>query len=318
VSKMIQEVLHWSPNPNWNCYNEILRDAQPRNHETQIVSCTTQSIFHPNPNPNNQSITIGMKLLCQNLWNIVSGWVWALLPQIWGLFNRDKSEFVQKIGRVNQYQTKHCRMLKSHCRPMDFEIYQEISVKMMSHSLLVKRAIIVYHFLLDQFPLEFVVSNECFHRSRIWDLSLEAEDQTNAFEPMLHIYDGSSYRTCKNIWFFKSIFVELGNWELYEQLHRHCWEDLTGLNVHNRVEFLFSSNESRGYEYEIEFCSSQLHEIERNRSCFLLIASIASMISNSSLRFKADESLYEMISVSETEDSQFPHFIVGFELNICP
>jgi hypothetical protein len=135
------------------------------------------------------------------------------------------------------------------------------------------------------------------------EFHIETDDPTDLFETILEVCYGSSFRVCENISFFKSIFCELGNRELYEQLFGQFSDDLTILNVVDRLEFLFSTNES--CEREIEFCSSHFYEIDSKTISSLSFELISSIISNSSIRLKDEESLYELISFRQNEDSQF-------------
>jgi hypothetical protein len=85
----------------------------------------------------------------------------------------------------------------------------------------------------------------------------------------------------------------------------------TIVNAFDRIKFLISMNES--CEREIEFCASHFYEID--------LTSIFSMqfeiISNESLQMKDEESLYEIISLKQNENSRFFfHFLSMFDLNI--
>jgi hypothetical protein len=78
---------------------------------------------------------------------------------------------------------------------------------------------------------------------------------------------------------------------------------LSFLNVADRLEFLFSANES--CEREIEFCSSHFYEIDPKTLLSLPFDIISSIISNVSIRLVDEESLYELISFRRNEDSRF-------------
>jgi hypothetical protein len=103
--------------------------------------------------------------------------------------------------------------------------------------------------------------------STLREFCIETDDPTHLFERLLEVCYGSSFRICDNIPFFKSIFCELGNRELYEQIFGNFSEDLTILNVLDRLEFLFSTNES--CERELDFCSSHFYKIDSKTICSL-------------------------------------------------
>jgi hypothetical protein len=63
----------------------------------------------------------------------------------------------QKWKEVDQSQTEHLRTLKSHCLRKYLKIYQEMSIKLISHLQLAKLVIIAHHLLLHFFHLEFVI-----------------------------------------------------------------------------------------------------------------------------------------------------------------
>jgi hypothetical protein len=135
------------------------------------------------------------------------------------------------------------------------------------------------------------------------EFDIETQDPTQLFEKLLEVCYGSSFRVCENISFFKSVFRELWNQELYEQLVGKFSEDLDVLNVVDRLEFLFSTDES--CEREIEFCSSHFYELDSKTISSLPFELVSSIISNASIRLRDEESLYEMISSRQHEDSRF-------------
>jgi hypothetical protein len=89
---------------------------------------------------------------------------------------------------------------------------------------------------------------------------IETSDPTELFPKLLSVCYGSSFRVCESISFFQSILSELWNRELYEQLICNVDEELTILNVLDRLKLLFSMNEL--CEREIDFCSSHLYELD--------------------------------------------------------
>jgi hypothetical protein len=136
---------------------------------------------------------------------------------------------------------------------------------------------------------------------------IETEDPTDLFKTIIEVCYGSSFRVKDNLSFYRSIFCELGNRELYEQVFGQFDEDLTILNVLDRLLFLFSTDESCDIEIdiEIEFCSSHFYEFP-SKSIFSLPFEIISLIiSRNSLQLQDEESLYEMIISRQNEDSRF-------------
>jgi hypothetical protein len=101
----------------------------------------------------------------------------------------------------------------------------------------------------------------------------------------------------------KSILIEFENRELYDQLFLNIEKDLTISNVLNRLEFLFSANES--CELEIEFCSSHFSEFESKDLFSLSFEIISSIISKPSIQLQDEESLFELISNRYKTDSRF-------------
>jgi hypothetical protein len=135
------------------------------------------------------------------------------------------------------------------------------------------------------------------------EFCIETKDPTNLFSKLLEVCYGSSFRVCESKSFFMSILKELWNRELYEQIFDPIDSDLTIFNVIDRIKFLFSMNES--CEREIEFCSSHFYEIELTSIFSIPIELISTILSNESLQLKDEESLYEIISSKQNEDSQF-------------
>jgi hypothetical protein len=114
--------------------------------------------------------------------------------------------------------------------------------------------------------------------------------------------------------FSNRFFCELNNQELYEQLCGNFSQDLTILNVVDRLTFLFSRNEC--CEREIDFCSSHFYEIDLKTLYSLPFEIFSLIISSSSIRLNDENSLYEMISFRQNEDSRFFHFLLMCDLNI--
>jgi hypothetical protein len=132
---------------------------------------------------------------------------------------------------------------------------------------------------------------------------IETEDPTNLFSKLVEVCYGSSFRVCENVSFFVSILNELWNRELYEQLFDPIDSDLTIFNVLDRIHILTSINES--CEREIEFCSSHFSEIDLPSIFSIPIELISNILSNESLELKDEESLYDIISSKQNEDSRF-------------
>jgi hypothetical protein len=97
--------------------------------------------------------------------------------------------------------------------------------------------------------------------------------------------------------------IELRNGELYEQLICNIDESLTILNAIDRIQFLFSMNES--CEREIEFCSSHLYELDMTSVFSMPIEIVSNIVSNKSIRLKDEESFSEIISSKQSQDSRF-------------
>jgi hypothetical protein len=95
----------------------------------------------------------------------------------------------------------------------------------------------------------------------------------------------------------------LNNRELYEQIFGSFENDLTTLNVLDRLEFLFSADES--CEREIEFCSFHFYELDSTAIFSMGFEIVSSIISNSLIRLKDEESLYELIVSHQSHDSRF-------------
>jgi hypothetical protein len=134
--------------------------------------------------------------------------------------------------------------------------------------------------------------------STIREFCIETEDPTHSFEKLLEVCYGSSFRVCENVSFFKSIFCELHNRELYEQMN-----ELNFLMLSIDLNFLISRIEC--CEREIDFCSSHFYEIELKTLGSHSLDIFSSIISNSSIRLNDEDSLYKMISFRQNEDSQF-------------
>jgi hypothetical protein len=133
------------------------------------------------------------------------------------------------------------------------------------------------------------------------------EDPTNSFEPILEFCYGSNFRVCESKSFCQSICIELWNRELYEQLFDKFHSDLTSFNGVDRLKFLNSMNES--CEREIESCSSPFSEIDSTSIFSIPFELISSILSNKSFQMKDEESLFELISSKQNEDSRlFPLF----------
>jgi hypothetical protein len=132
------------------------------------------------------------------------------------------------------------------------------------------------------------------------EFHIETKDPTHLFEKLLEVCYGSSFRVCESISFFGSIFNELWNRELYEQISD---SDLTIFNVVDRIKFLSSMNES--CEREIEFCSSHFSEIDLTSIFSIPFEILSNIISKESLQLNDEESLYEIISSKQNEDSRF-------------
>jgi hypothetical protein len=145
------------------------------------------------------------------------------------------------------------------------------------------------------------------------EFCIETDDPTHLFEKILAVCYGSSFRIYENISFFRSLCCELSNRELYEQIVGKFEEDLTILNVIDRIQFLFSANES--CDREIEFCSSHFYELDLTAAFSLPFEIISSIISNDSIRLKDEESLYDLITSRQSEDSRFSSLLehVRFE-----
>jgi hypothetical protein len=143
---------------------------------------------------------------------------------------------------------------------------------------------------------------------------IETNDPTNLFPKLLRLCYGSSFRVCASISFFERILIELWNRELYEQIFGNFESNLTILNVLDRIKILFSMNES--YEREIEFCSSHFYEIDLTSIFSMPFEIVSNILSKESLQLKDEESLYELISSKQNEDSRFFSLFEMFDLNI--
>jgi hypothetical protein len=80
-------------------------------------------------------------------------------------------------------------------------------------------------------------------------------------------------------------------------------DDLTVLNVLDRIQFLFPAGDP--CDPEIEFCSSHFFELDSTAVSRLPFEIFSSVISKDSIRLKDEESLYEMIVSHQIEDSRF-------------
>jgi hypothetical protein len=107
---------------------------------------------------------------------------------------------------------------------------------------------------------------------------------------------------------------ELWNLELYEQLFGKFPEDLTILNVFDRLEILFSMNEN--CEREIGFCSSHFYKLDLTAISSMPFEIFSNIISKSSLRLQDEESLYELISSNNVKIHDIFHSLNMFDLNI--
>jgi hypothetical protein len=109
------------------------------------------------------------------------------------------------------------------------------------------------------------------------EFCIEIQDPTELFPTLLEVCYGSSFQVCDSFPFFQSILKELWNRELYEQISDTFREDLSIFNVMDRIQFLFSTNES--CERRIEFCSSHLGDLDM-KSVFSMPFEIVSNIAS--------------------------------------
>jgi hypothetical protein len=135
------------------------------------------------------------------------------------------------------------------------------------------------------------------------EFRIETKDRTNLFSKLLEVCYGSSFQVCESTSFFESIFIELWNRELYEQIFVKFESELTIFNVVDRVKILISMNES--CERETEFCSSHFSEIDLTSLFSMPIDIISNIISKQSLQLQDEKSLYDIISSKQKEDSRF-------------
>jgi hypothetical protein len=118
------------------------------------------------------------------------------------------------------------------------------------------------HYHCPSFLASFLSPRICHLQKKdptLREFSIETKDPTYLFEKLLEVCYGSSFRVCENVPFFKSIFCELSNRELYEQIYGKSSDDLTILNV-DRLQFLFSANES---------CEREIEDMKLIRKQFL-------------------------------------------------
>jgi hypothetical protein len=102
-------------------------------------------------------------------------------------------------------------------------------------------------------------------------------------------------------------FDELWNRELCEEILGRFESDLTIFNAIDRIKFFNSMNESCECDNEILFTFLWIDL----KSIFSMpFEMILNIISNESLQLKDYESLYEMISSTQTEDSRIFTFWV--------